>query len=106
LLVMAGYGDDGSDNNGGDERRFSKHRVMEPPKGEGDLFALAPPVRPNYQDDSGGPCLREARGAQLLVGISLRGLGMESMCTSAHLHEAWLQEELRRANQVRSPSSP
>jgi hypothetical protein len=105
-LVTVGYGEDGSDRGGADDRRFSSHRVMKLPEPGGDLIVLAPPARPAYQDDSGGPCLRTTGGVQTLVGISRRGLGTESTCTSTHVYKTWLLEELRRAAQPRSSLPP
>jgi hypothetical protein len=95
-LILTGYGDDESGSRGGDERRFSKHRVMDLPRSSGDLLVLERPTRPMYQDDSGGPCLRETGGTLTLAGISRRGLGSKSACTSTAPYRAWLEEELQR----------
>lgn len=106
VLVTVGYGDDGGPQGGDEDRRFSAHRVVKFPEPGGDLIVLAPPARPAYQDDSGGPCLRTVDGVQTLVGISRRGLGTESTCTSTHVYKAWLLEEVRRAAQLRPPLPP
>jgi hypothetical protein len=105
-VVTVGYGDDESDSGGYDDRRFSKSRVEKPPVSGADFIVLSPPPRPGYQDDSGGPCLRETGGVQVLVGISRRGLGKEPTCTSTHIYKAWLAEELRRAAQSVAPLPP
>ncbi|WP_420806737.1 trypsin-like serine protease [Hyalangium minutum] len=101
-LVTVGYGDDGSDLGGYEDRRFSSHRVMKPPDTGSGFIALSPPARPAYQDDSGGPCLRTTRGVPTLVGISRRGLGPESMCTSTSVYKDWLLEALQRTALPRS----
>jgi secreted trypsin-like serine protease len=103
MLVTVGYGDDGSHPGGDEDRRFSSHRIVKLPESGGDLIVLAPPTRPAYQDDSGGPCLRTVGGVQTLVGISRRGLGTEPTCTSTHVYKEWLLEELRHAPPPRPP---
>lgn len=95
-LILVGYGDDESGSSSGDERRFSKHRVTEPPGSDSERLVLERPTRLTHQDDSGGPCLRETGGPPTLTGISLRGLGQDSTCTSIHPYKAWLKEETLR----------
>lgn len=51
----------------------------------------------DHQGDRGGPCLREAEGAPMLVGISARGLGKEPTCTGIHAYRAWLEREIELA---------
>jgi secreted trypsin-like serine protease len=102
MLVTVGYGDDESNTGGYEDRRFSSHRVMKPPETGGDLIVLAAPERPAYQDDSGGPCLRMTGGVPTLVGISRRGLGPESTCTSTSVYKDWLFEALQRTAVPRS----
>jgi hypothetical protein len=108
FLVTVGYGDDENELSAGlgEERRFSQHRVVETPKADNELIMLAPPARPSYQDDDGGPCLSEEAGVQRLVGISQRGLGRESTCTSTRVYMTWLLEELRQATQTHPPATP
>jgi hypothetical protein len=98
FLTLVGYGDDELSDGHGEGRRFSKHQVLKLPAAEGDLMVLDAPSRPTHQDDSGGPCLNEASGVPLLAGISRRGLGRESTCTSTLIHKDWLHEQLRRAS--------
>ncbi|MBN1210010.1 MAG: trypsin-like serine protease [Myxococcaceae bacterium] len=105
-LVTVGYGDDEISTEAYEDRRFSKHRVMQLPASEDDLIVLAPPMRPTHQDDSGGPCLRETGETQALVGISRRGLGNDSACTSTHMYEAWLLNEMQRTDQSNPPPRP
>jgi hypothetical protein len=105
-LVIAGYGEDERGNGSDDDRRFSEHRVVELPTPDGDFFVLERPEHPAYQDDSGGPCLREDRGTRMLVGISQRGPGKEPSCTSIHVHNAWIHGELQRPAPSNLSSSP
>jgi hypothetical protein len=108
FLVTVGYGDDENELSAGigEERRFGQHRVVEHPSAESDLIVLAPPTRPAYQDDNGGPCLHDEGGAQRLVGISQRGMRRESTCTSTRPYMTWLLEELRRVSKPEPSTAP
>ncbi|WP_224245925.1 trypsin-like serine protease [Hyalangium gracile] len=97
-LILVGFGND--------ERRFSKHPLLEPLNPKSDLIVLQPPARAAHQEDLGGPCLREAHGRPVLVGISRRGLGVESTCLRTQTYRAWLNEELQHATTVHPPPHP
>jgi len=60
----------------------------------------------HYRGDSGGPCLREGPEDPLLVGISSRNLGDGEAITSIHGYRAWLQGEIRRAEELAPSAQP
>jgi hypothetical protein len=79
------------------QRRFSRYKVSNIPKGNPGAVLFDQPGRQVYKGDSGGPCLRrEARG-EVLVGVSSRGLGEEATFTSIHPYRGWLEAEKARA---------
>ncbi|WP_224369198.1 trypsin-like serine protease [Hyalangium versicolor] len=85
-------------------RRFSLESVTGrlEPRGERMLFGR--PELHSYRGDTGGPCLREGKGAPTLVGISNRGLGREPAFTSTYAYRAWLEREIQFAPQSSSSS--
>jgi hypothetical protein len=96
-LLMVGVGHtDGISADPFGQRRFNRTRVASPPAGQERIF-LDPPKQPLFANDSGGACVREAAQGSELIGISNRGLGTGSTCTSTYFHRAWLQNELLKA---------
>jgi secreted trypsin-like serine protease len=98
-LVIVGHGSDGSSVDLFGTRRFNKTQLASAAAGQERIF-LASPKQPAFANDSGGPCLRETTQGSELIGISNRGLGQESSCTSTYFHKAWLQDELLKASQA------
>jgi hypothetical protein len=97
-LITVGYGNDESGAALHGERRFNTSRVVNLPEG-GERILLSPPRQLLYQDDSGGPCLRESPRGDVLVGVSNRGLNNESSCLSTYFHKEWLTQQLLQAAQ-------
>lgn len=93
FLITVGYGSDERGPQFHGQRRFNKSRVIGVP-GDHERILLSPPNQWVYQNDSGGPCLRESPGGDVLVGISNRGFGNESSCLSISFHEAWLKKAI------------
>lgn len=89
-LMTVGYGNDESSAALHGERRFNTSRVVSLPEDRERIF-LSPPRQLLYQDDSGGPCLRESPEGDVLLGISNRGLNNESSCLSTYFHREWLR---------------
>jgi hypothetical protein len=92
-LITVGYGNDERGMALHGERRFNTSRVIEISE-DHERVVLSPPRRALYQHDSGGPCLQEISKKDVLVGVSNRGLGNESSCSSASLHREWLAKQL------------
>jgi hypothetical protein len=99
-LITVGYGSDESGPKLHGQRRFNTSRVVTIP-GDHERILLSPPKQLLYQNDSGGPCLRESPEGDVLVGISNRGLGNESNCLSTYFHRDWLRKEILEAAQPR-----
>jgi hypothetical protein len=99
-VITVGYGNDGSGPELYGQRRFNKGRVVRLAENHEQIF-LTPPKRFLYENDSGGPCLRESPQGDVLVGISNRGLGNESNCLSTYFHREWLRREILKADQPR-----
>jgi secreted trypsin-like serine protease len=99
-LVIVGHGSDGSSVDLWGKRRFNKAQHASAAAGQERIF-LAPPRQPAFANDSGGPCLRETPQGPELIGISNRGFGQESTCTSTYFHKAWLQDELLKSSQAK-----
>ncbi|KFE64252.1 hypothetical protein DB31_2046 [Hyalangium minutum] len=97
-LITVGYGNDESGAALYGERRFNTSRVVSLP-GDRERIFLSPPGQLLYQDDSGGPCLRESPQGDVLVGVSNRGLNNESICLSTYFHREWLTKQLLEATQ-------
>jgi hypothetical protein len=98
-LITVGYGNDESGAALHGERRFNTSRVVSLPE-DRERILLNPPRQLLYQDDSGGPCLRESPEGDVLVGVSNRGLNDESSCLSTYFHREWLREQLLMAAQL------
>ena len=92
-LTTVGYGNDerGAALHG--ERRFNTSRVVSLSE-DRERILLSSPGHLLYQNDSGGPCLRERPEGDVLVGISNRGLNNESSCLSTYFHREWLRKQL------------
>lgn len=97
-LVTVGYGNDERGTALHGERRFNTSRVISLPE-DRERILLSPPRHLLYQDDSGGPCLRESPEGDVLVGVSNRGLNNESSCLSTYFHREWLRQQLIEATQ-------
>lgn len=95
-LVTVGYGNAKDDISLYGKRRFNRTRAASLPAGQEGIF-LDPPQQPLFANDSGGPCLRETALGTELVGISNRGSGKESTCTSIYSHRVWLRDELLKS---------
>lgn len=98
-LITVGYGNDerGAALHG--ERRFNTSRVVSLPE-DRERILLSRPRQLLYQEDSGGPCLRESPEGDVLVGVSNRGLNNESSCLSIYSHRDWLRKQLLEAVQL------
>jgi len=99
-LITVGYGNDESGAALHGDRRFNTSRVVSLQE-EGERILLSPPRQLLYQDDSGGPCLRESPEGDVLVGVSTRGLNNESSCLSTSFHREWLTQQLLEGAQPR-----
>lgn len=77
------------------DRRFSRNTATRASVAGDSRFLIRQPSGHLYKGDSGGPCLREASGQLLLVGISSRNLGRGAACTSTHGYREWLRSELK-----------
>jgi hypothetical protein len=99
-LVTVGYGNDRDDISLYGKRRFNRTRAASSPAGQEGIL-LDPPQQPLLANDSGGPCLRESSLGPELIGISNRGLGTESSCTSLYSHRAWLRDEILKAAETK-----
>jgi secreted trypsin-like serine protease len=51
----------------------------------------------SFKGDTGGPCLRQTKCGQELVGISQRGLGLTAAFTRIAPYRKWLDEQIRLA---------
>ena len=98
-LITVGYGNDESGAVLHGDRRFNTSRVVSLPE-DRERILLSSPRQLLYQDDSGGPCLRESPEGDVLVGVSNRGLNNESSCLSAYFHREWLKKQLLEAAQL------
>ncbi len=97
-LITVGYGNDEGGAALHGERRFNTSRVVSIPENR-ERILLSPPRQLLYQNDSGGPCLRESPEGDVLVGVSSRGLNNESSCLSTYFHREWLTKQLLDAAQ-------
>jgi hypothetical protein len=95
-LVTVGYGNDKDDISLYGKRRLNRTRAASIPADQEGIL-LEPPQQPLFANDSGGPCLRESALGSELVGISNRGFGKESTCTSIYSHRVWLRDELLKS---------
>lgn len=96
-LITVGYGNDPEGTALHGERRFNMSRVVGLSE-DRERILLSPPRQWLYQDDSGGPCLRESPEGDVLVGVSNRGLNNESFCLSTSFHREWLSKQLLEAD--------
>jgi hypothetical protein len=92
-LVTVGYGSRPGLPELFGQRRFNKRRVVKL-SAEHEQILLEPSSRPSYENDSGGPCLRETPQGDVLAGISNRGLGSEPLCMNIYFHREWLRQEI------------
>jgi hypothetical protein len=89
-LTVVGYGYDEVTQEYGADRRFSRSKALEWRTPAGETVRLEQTERDLYRQDSGGPCLREAGGTPLLVGISSRSLGEGATCVGIHGYKDWI----------------
>jgi hypothetical protein len=94
-LVIAGQAYDEIEDRYDENRRFSRNTATRLPLAGDSRILVRQPSGHVYKGDSGGPCLREALGHSLLVGISSRNLGKGAACTSIHAYRDWVRSELR-----------
>jgi hypothetical protein len=76
---------------------------VQPPVAGDSRFLVRQPSGHTYKGDSGGPCLREASGQSLLVGISSRNLGRGAACMSIHDYREWVRSELKHPVEGKVP---
>jgi hypothetical protein len=88
-LTTVGYGNDEKDLTPHGDRRFNTSHITAVSMNK-ERIALTQPKRALYQNDSGGPCLQSSSAGDAIVGISNRGLGNESSCSSIDSHREWL----------------
>lgn len=102
-IIIAGQAYDELYDRYDQNRRFSRNAATRPPVAGDSRILVRQPAGHLYKGDSGGPCLREASGHSLLVGISSRNLGRGAACTSIHDYRAWVRSEIRHTVEVKLP---
>ncbi|HYI00596.1 trypsin-like serine protease [Hyalangium sp.] len=103
-LIMAGYGHD--QILGGDfgTRYYRKNTATRAPQEDDDKLHYEQEGAYVYDGFAGGPCFREERGGQWLVGIAGVGSDAALTCTSTFIHREWLRAEIQRARREGSAS--
>lgn len=102
-VVMVGFAYDEELGLLHDTRLVHSSKVLTTMDSSGERFRFQPPTAPFFRGDSGGPCLREAPGGPLLIGISTTGLGHEPTMTALHGFGGWLHEEIQRVPRAATP---
>ena len=99
LLLLSGYGSDGTGPELYGQRRFNKVQAARVSADHERVF-LERSKRPLHENDSGGPCMRETERGSVLMGISNRGLGDDPTCISTYFYKEWLREEILNAGKA------
>jgi hypothetical protein len=102
IILVAGYGLDGTTDLIHGVRRSGQKEVKRLPEGGGDEVLFAAHGEPSTTG-SGEPCLRREKTGMSLAGLSGKGVGPMPGCTSVHMHREWLEAEIQRS--MTNPSS-
>lgn len=96
ILVTVGYGSRPGFPELFGQRRSNRQRIARMSENHEQLF-LEPSRPPFYENDAGGPCLRETQQGVTLAGISNRGMSSEPLCINAYRYKGWLSEQVQEA---------
>ncbi len=108
-LVMAGYASDARFGGFAGIRYFRQNKVTRAPEVPGGRVLYEQRAPFLYNGYTGGPCIREDKNHQWLVGIASVGSDRDLSFTSTYYFRDWLRAELQRAATTRShlpPQSP
>jgi hypothetical protein len=98
-LLIVGHGFDETSNSFGYDRRSCMNTVTRPATPKDERLLILQPEGHRFRQDSGGPCLRQAKHGPELVGISSRWLGEGAAFTSTYPYRRWLRAAVRQAEE-------